>query len=146
VLQLPEVWPRLGQSQTTSPLLLVGGGGGHLHKNCAEQGNASSTPTCCNCHLAEGEKAHPSNYRVAGMLRMKCGRSSSPGEHQKTATGRAFSSNAAAFRGHNDQKIHQETAASAKTSVPEPSKIEQWETCLSVPARIVNREPRNNML
>jgi hypothetical protein len=25
--------------------------------------NPSSTLTCCNCQLAEGEKAHPSNYQ-----------------------------------------------------------------------------------
>jgi hypothetical protein len=33
-------------------------GGGHLHKECPEKGNASSTPACCNCRLADGE-----NYR-----------------------------------------------------------------------------------
>jgi hypothetical protein len=38
-------------------------GGGHLHKECPEKGNTSSTPTCCNCRLVEGEKAHPANYR-----------------------------------------------------------------------------------
>jgi hypothetical protein len=28
-------------------------GGNHLHKDCAEIESLSSTPTCCNCHLAE---------------------------------------------------------------------------------------------
>jgi hypothetical protein len=37
--------------------------GSHLNKECSEKGNASSTPACCNCQLAEREKAHPSNYR-----------------------------------------------------------------------------------
>jgi hypothetical protein len=36
-------------------------GGGHLHKECPEKENAASTPTCCNCQLAEGEKAHPAD-------------------------------------------------------------------------------------
>jgi hypothetical protein len=38
-------------------------GGDHLQKECPEKGNTSSTPTCCNCRLAEGEKPHPANYR-----------------------------------------------------------------------------------
>jgi hypothetical protein len=38
-------------------------GGNHLHKNCPEKENSSSTPKCCNWQLAEGETAHPSNYR-----------------------------------------------------------------------------------
>jgi hypothetical protein len=37
-------------------------GGGHLYKGCPEKGNAASTPACCNCQLAEREKAHPANY------------------------------------------------------------------------------------
>jgi hypothetical protein len=36
-------------------------GVGHLHKECTEE-NAASTPACCNCRLAEGEKPHPANY------------------------------------------------------------------------------------
>jgi hypothetical protein len=38
-------------------------GGGHLHKECPERDIAASTPACCNCQLAEGEKPHPANYR-----------------------------------------------------------------------------------
>jgi hypothetical protein len=38
-------------------------GGGHLHKDCPENDNASFTPACCNCKLAEGEKSHTANYR-----------------------------------------------------------------------------------
>jgi hypothetical protein len=38
-------------------------GGGHLHKECPEKENAFSTPACCNCRLADGEKPHPANYR-----------------------------------------------------------------------------------
>jgi hypothetical protein len=38
-------------------------GGNHLHKDCPDKENTSSTPTCCNCQLAERETAHPSNYR-----------------------------------------------------------------------------------
>jgi hypothetical protein len=29
-------------------------GGGHLHKECPEKENTSSTPVCCNCQLVEG--------------------------------------------------------------------------------------------
>jgi hypothetical protein len=38
-------------------------GDGHLHKECLEKENAPSTLACCNCQLAEGEKADPANYR-----------------------------------------------------------------------------------
>jgi hypothetical protein len=38
-------------------------GGGHLHRDCPEKENASSTPACCNCQLVEGETEHPANYR-----------------------------------------------------------------------------------
>jgi uncharacterized paraquat-inducible protein A len=37
-------------------------GGGHLHRDCPEKENRGSTPACCNCKLAEGERPHPSNY------------------------------------------------------------------------------------
>jgi hypothetical protein len=36
--------------------------GNHLHKDCPETENTSSTLTCCNCQLAE-EIAQPSNCR-----------------------------------------------------------------------------------
>jgi hypothetical protein len=34
-------------------------GGGHLHKECPEIENATSTPACCNCRLAEGGNPIP---------------------------------------------------------------------------------------
>jgi hypothetical protein len=34
-----------------------------MHRDCPEKEKATSTPVCCNCQLAEGEKAHPANYR-----------------------------------------------------------------------------------
>jgi hypothetical protein len=42
----------------------------------------------------------------------------------------------AAIRGHNDQKLHRQAAASASTSVPKPSKIKQQGTGQSVPAPV----------
>jgi hypothetical protein len=38
-------------------------GGCHLHKDCPEKGTTASTPTCCNCQLAEREAVHPAIYR-----------------------------------------------------------------------------------
>jgi hypothetical protein len=35
----------------------------HLHKECPEKRNASSTPTCCNCRLAEEENPNVANYQ-----------------------------------------------------------------------------------
>jgi hypothetical protein len=81
-------------------------GGGHLHKDCPEKGNASSTPACCNCHLAEGEKPHPANDRGCKHTKEEM-RKKKPQGTPKTTTGRRFSSNpvkphlsfAAALRG-----------------------------------------------
>jgi hypothetical protein len=33
------------------------------NKRSTLRGITSSTPTCCDCRLAEGEKIHPANYR-----------------------------------------------------------------------------------
>jgi hypothetical protein len=52
-------------------------GGGHLHKDCPEKGKTSSTPACCNCQLAEGEKPYPANYH---LLQTRQGRD----EHEET--------------------------------------------------------------
>jgi hypothetical protein len=65
--------------------------GGHLHKECPEKGNTSSSPTCCNCRLAEGENQHLTNYRGCrhakeGMQKKKSQRA------PMTTTGRVLSS------------------------------------------------------
>jgi hypothetical protein len=85
-------------------------GGGHLHKECPEKENTSSTPTCCNCPLAEGEKLHPANYRgrheKEEMQKKKSQRT------PRTTTGRLFFSNlttkgmsfAAALRGKTEEQ------------------------------------------
>jgi hypothetical protein len=86
-------------------------GGGHLHKECPEKQNPNSTPACCNCRLAEGEKAHPDNYwgckhAREELLKRKAQRT------PKSSTGRGFSSNmitlgvsfAAALRGNREQQ------------------------------------------
>jgi hypothetical protein len=38
-------------------------GGGHLKKECPENGNTALIPTFWNCKLIDGEEPHPSNYR-----------------------------------------------------------------------------------
>jgi hypothetical protein len=67
-------------------------GGGHLHKDFLEKGNASSTPACCNCQLAEGEKAHPANYSGCKHAREEV-RKRKPQTTPKPTAGRVFSSN-----------------------------------------------------
>jgi hypothetical protein len=85
------------------------------------------------------ERKHiPQTATAEGMLKKKCARSS---REQKKNTGRVFLSSvikrsmsfAAVLGGNTDQKVHQEAAASANTSVPKPSKIKQQETGQSVP-------------
>jgi hypothetical protein len=78
-----------GQTASNPPPPGLGWGDGHLHKECPQKGNVASTPTCCNCQLAAGEKAHPSNYRgcrrhAEELLRRKSQRT------LKTTTGRVF--------------------------------------------------------
>jgi hypothetical protein len=47
---------------------------GHLHRECLEKSKEDSTPACCNCKLAEGEKPHPSNYRGCSHTKKMCRR------------------------------------------------------------------------
>jgi hypothetical protein len=125
-------------------------GGGHLHKECPEKENASSTPPYCNCRLMEGEKPHPTNYRGCSHAKEELQRKRSK-KTPKTTTGRVFSSTlatpgvsfAAALRGGRQQNQQppapQAPAAAEKPSSPaaEP----QQPTGQSVRARNVNSEP-----
>jgi hypothetical protein len=104
-------------------------GGGHLHRDCPEKGNASSTLACCNCQLAKGETVHPANYRGYRHAKEEM-RKKKPQGTSKSTTGRVFPSTfikphlsfTAALRGQVDQ-LHQEAVAS--TSKPEPPKQNQ---------------------
>jgi hypothetical protein len=86
-------------------------GGGHLHKECPEKANPDSTPACCNCRLAEGEKAHPANYRGCKHAREELQKRKAQ-KTPKTTSGRVFSSNiitpgvsfAAALQDNRDQQ------------------------------------------
>jgi hypothetical protein len=65
--QFGQVWAHCRQ-----PPRCLWCGGGNLHKEIPEKGDTASTPACCNCKLAEGEKAHRANYRVAAMPKRRC--------------------------------------------------------------------------
>jgi hypothetical protein len=86
-------------------------GGGHLHKECMEKENTSSTPVCCNCQLVEGEKSHPANYRGCRYAKEELQKKNLQ-RTPKPTTGRVFSSNpntpgvsfAAALRGSTLQE------------------------------------------
>jgi hypothetical protein len=133
-------------------------GGGHLHKKCPEKENAASTLTCCNCQLAEGEKAHPANYRGCRHAKLQKRKSQ---RRPKTTTGRVFSSNlttsgisfAAALRGSIAQ---QQRPQARQIPVADPSSGEKPMSLLlnsnkkpvsqSVRAAIVNSQPLDNMV
>jgi hypothetical protein len=66
-------------------------GGRHLHRECPEKGKEDSTPACCDCKLAEGEKHHPSNYRGCSHAKEEMRQRKIP-RAPKPNTGRAFSS------------------------------------------------------
>jgi hypothetical protein len=59
---------------------------------CPKKENAASTPACCNCQLAEGEKPHPANYRGCRHMREELQKRKAQ-RAPKTATARVFSSN-----------------------------------------------------
>jgi hypothetical protein len=101
-----------------------------MHRDCLKKENASSTPACCNCQLAEGEKAHPANYR--GCRHAKEEMQKKPQGKFKNTTGRVFSSTfiklqlsfSAVLRGKADQ-VHQEVAAGTRESKPLKTKQNQ---------------------
>jgi hypothetical protein len=63
-----------------------------MHKECPERVNAASTPACCNCHLAEGENPHPTNYRGCRRVSEELQKRKTQ-RAPKTTKGRVFSSN-----------------------------------------------------
>jgi hypothetical protein len=95
-------------------------GGGHVHKDCPEKDNASSSPACCNCQLAEGEKPHPANYRGCKYAKEEM-RKKKPQTTNKQTAGRVFSANpvkphlsfAAALRGQGNQPPPEEAPAAS---------------------------------
>jgi hypothetical protein len=91
MLQLSEIWPHLSQLQaTTSPMWC---GGGNLHKECPEKENKeNSVPRCCNCSLKEGERPHPSNYRVCSHAKEESLRRNAQRSAINRPAGRPFSS------------------------------------------------------
>jgi hypothetical protein len=130
-------------------------GGGHLHKECPEKDNSSSTPTCCNCRLAEGEKHQRPNYRGCSHATEELQRKR-PQKSPKTTAGRVFSSTlatpgvsfAVALRGSRQQ--HQQPPAPRTPAIIEkPSSsaaAPQQSTGQSVPAPNVNISPLDNIL
>jgi hypothetical protein len=62
-----------------------------MHRDCPEKENASLTPACCNCQLAEGEKAHPAKYRGCRHAKEDLQKKKQQGKSINT-TGRLFSS------------------------------------------------------
>jgi hypothetical protein len=86
-------------------------GGGHMHKDCPEKENISSTPSCCNCKLTDCEKQCPSNYRGCSLAKEEIRRRKSQREPKNT-TGHVFPSKyatrdlsfAAALRTNKEQQ------------------------------------------
>jgi hypothetical protein len=85
-------------------------GGGHLHKDCPEKGNAASKPACCNCKLGDEEEPHLSNYRGRSHAREELQKKKAL-RAPKSAMGRVFFSHftirgvsfAAALRANTQQ-------------------------------------------
>jgi hypothetical protein len=131
-------------------------GGGHLHKECPEKGNTTSTPACCNCRLAEGEKPHPANYRGCRHAKEELQKKKTQ-KSPKNTTGRVFTSTpttpgvsfAAALRGRKEDQQQPpagQVAVAAPGAVKPTPQQRQLPTGQSVRAQNVNSEPLDNML
>jgi hypothetical protein len=139
--QFGHVWANCKQ-----PSRCLWCGGGHLHKDCLEKRNAFSTPVCCNCQLAEGEKAHPANYRGCKQAKEEM-RKRKPQTTPKPTAGRVCSSNpvkphlsfAAALRGQGRQPM-QEEAPATNNSEPAATNHTIQKTGQSVQAPTVNND------
>jgi hypothetical protein len=102
-------------------------GGGYLHKKCPQKGNTSSTPTCCNCRLAEGENPHPANYRGCRHAEEEMQKKKSQ-RTPNTTTGRLIPSKlttpgmsfAAALRGKTEEQQQPQTHQMAGPATMEP--------------------------
>jgi hypothetical protein len=133
-------------------------GSGHLHKESPERDNAASTPACCNCQLAEGEKPHPANYR--GCRHAKELQKKKSQRTPKTITGRVFSSNltmpgvsfTATLRGSTEQQQQPQAREVPGTNPPAgvklstPASGHQQKAGQSVRAPTENSQPLDNML
>jgi hypothetical protein len=130
-----------------------------LHKECPKKGNASSTPACCNCRFADGEKPHPANYRGCSHAKEELQKKKLQ-KAPKPATGRVFSSNivnpgvsfAAALRGGASQD-QRPLARQPPVAVPPAARksgvtapVQGQETGQSVQAPNVSSHPSDNML
>jgi hypothetical protein len=134
-------------------------GGDHLHRECPEKGKEDSTPACCNCKLAEGEKPHPSTYRGCSHAKEEMRWKKIP-RTPKPSTGRAFSSKyttssmsfAEALQSKADQtqQSHLSQAAAAATVTviqPRVQTSSKWQQAgQSAPAHILNSSPLDNMV
>jgi hypothetical protein len=155
--QFGHVWANCKQ-----PSRCLWCGGGHLHKECPEKGNSSSSPACCNCRLAEGEKPHPSNYRGCRDAKEEMQRRQSQ-RTPKTPAGRVFSTKlatpgvsfAAALKGNPEEDQRQRPArqvsvaapASAEPRATKPLRQQKSQpTGQLVQAPLVNSQPIDNML
>jgi hypothetical protein len=65
-------------------------GGGHRHNECPEKENQKSSPNCCNCKLAVGERPHPANYRGCKLAKEEMLRRKNPQTAPTNTTGRNF--------------------------------------------------------
>jgi hypothetical protein len=84
--KLGHVWANC--KQPLFPPLLVVWGRPHAQRLPGE-GERISTPACCNCQLAEGETAHPANYRRCRHAQEEMRKK--PQGTPKRTTGRVFS-------------------------------------------------------
>jgi hypothetical protein len=85
--QFGHLWAHFKQ-----PPRCVWCGGGHLHRDCPGKENRESTPACCNCKLAEGEKPHTPNHRGRKLAGEEPQNRKTQKQQTKESAGRIFSS------------------------------------------------------
>jgi hypothetical protein len=127
--------------QTANNLPCSWCGEGHLLKECPKRGNTSSTPTCCNCRLAEGDNPHSENYRGCRHANDESQKKSQ--RTPKTTTGWSFSSKlatpgmsfAVALRGKTEEQQQPQTHQVAGHAKMEPR----------VPVALLNKNSRKQV-
>jgi hypothetical protein len=120
VLQLPKLWPCLGQVQATPSMFVVRWWRPLIGK--------INRPSCCSCTLVEGEKSHPASYWGCSHERGELQRRRAQRAH-KESSGRTF------FSKFNSPEQSYTAALRQDTQHQQPQAPQTYEEGLRTPVQ-----------